>query len=239
MIVTKNMIEAGAAALWALTDDAVRHAFNPGREPFPFSGVSDPPLQERYRRMSEACLIAAQSPSPEAGRQAFEGSIDTDTPLQAAAREAGWALTTLVEISDWQRRDQLSDIIGRLAAALLNGDAPPPQADVEGALLPLQINMAVDGNAVTLAACPAGPFLFNGSLGFKTEYGAISGKDLGGGLIQWTMVGGPDAYCMGSGEAFWGGVTSREARAALLVNPVELYFADEAAPAATEGSADA
>lgn len=101
-----------------------------------------------------------------------------------------------------------------------------PQSNLRGALLPPQINMAVGGNAVMLAECPPGPFLFEGRLGFKTEYGAMSGKDLGSGKVEWTMVGGPDVYCMDSGEAFCGGVNSREALAALLVNPVELYFAD-------------
>jgi len=134
--------------------------------------------------------------------------------------------------------DELTEVAERIALlwnlhlGVSNDDLrnPPPETNVTGALLSPQINMAIDGNAVTLAACPAGPFLFNGSLGFKTEYGAISGKDLGGGLVQWTMVGGPDVYCMGSGEAFWGGVTNREDRAALLVNPVEFCFADSTVP---------
>lgn len=70
------------------------------------------------------------SPQPNVGGT-FDGSVDTDTPLQAAAREAGWALTTLVDISDWQRRDQLSDIIGRLAKALIDVDtASPPSQHV-------------------------------------------------------------------------------------------------------------
>ena len=111
--------------------------------------------------------------------------------------------------------------------------APPaPESHVRGALLPPQINMAVDGNAVTLAECRPGPFLFEGSLGFKTEYGAMSGKDVGNGKVEWEVIGGPDVYCMDSGEAFWGGVTSTEVRAALLVHPVDLYFADTTVPQA-------
>ncbi|SEM55320.1 hypothetical protein SAMN05192583_0603 [Sphingomonas gellani] len=57
---------------------------------------------------------------------------------------------------------------------------------------------------VSLGNCPPGPFIFNGTLGFKTEYGPT------------------DAYCMGTGEAFWGGTTDKIARAALLVQPVEV-----------------
>lgn len=54
---------------------------------------------------------------------AFEGSIDTDTPLQAAAREAGWALSVLVDSIAWEKRQQVSGIIERLALALLDKDA--------------------------------------------------------------------------------------------------------------------
>lgn len=68
--------------------------------------------------------LAAQSPAPIG--EMFKGAIDTDSRLQAAAREAGWALTELVDVSDWQRRDQISGIIGRLAAALIDADTTAP-----------------------------------------------------------------------------------------------------------------
>ncbi len=74
---------------------------------------------------------------------------------------------------------------------------------------------------VSLAECRPGPFWFDGSLGFKTEYGASVGKDIGGGKVEWTVTNWPDAYCMDSGETFWGGATTHEARAELLVWPVE------------------
>lgn len=61
------------------------------------------------------------------------------------------------------------------------------------------------GTAVTLRDCPPGPFLYEGGLCFKTEYGT-----------QW-----PDAYCLESGEFFWGGTTRHEDRAALIVQPLE------------------
>jgi hypothetical protein len=126
-----------------------------------------------------------------------------------------------------ENRDYFAKMVRNFAENL-----PARQTHLRGALLPPQINMAVDGNAVTLAECPPGPFLFEGSLGFKTEYGAMSGKDVGNGKVEWAVIGGPDVYCMDSGDAFWGGVTSREARSALLVQPVDLYFADTTVPPA-------
>ncbi|WP_273785673.1 hypothetical protein [Brucella intermedia] len=48
----------------------------------------------------------------------FKGTVDGDTELQAAAREAGWALIELVDEIDWLKREQVSDIITRLGIAL-------------------------------------------------------------------------------------------------------------------------
>jgi len=61
---------------------------------------------------------------------------------------------------------------------------------------------------VSLAECPPGVFLFNGDYGFKTEYSDDNG---------------PEAYCLGSGEYFWGGTNgNKDKRRALLVMPCEL-----------------
>ncbi|MDW5315030.1 hypothetical protein [Rhizobium sp. PL01] len=84
------------------------------------------------------------------------------------------------------------------------------------------IQMNVAGELCSLADCPPGPFLFNGMIGFKTEYGAMSGKDIGGGKVEWEVTGGPDVYVMDSGETFWGGTSSKEARAALHVLPLKI-----------------
>lgn len=54
--------------------------------------------------------------------EAFTSAVDGDTPLQAAAREAGWALSTLVDEIDWSKRPQVAGIAGRLATALLAPD---------------------------------------------------------------------------------------------------------------------
>jgi hypothetical protein len=73
---------------------------------------------------------------------------------------------------------------------------------------------------VALAECPPGLFRFEGILGFKTEYGATTGKDVGGGKVEWTVTSYSDAYCVESGEVFWGGVTKHEDREKLLVEPI-------------------
>lgn len=64
------------------------------------------------------------------------------------------------------------------------------------------------GRAICLDRCPPGLFKFRGRYGFKTEY---SDPHLG-----------PEAYCLESGEVFWGGVTDRFERGGLLVQPCEI-----------------
>lgn len=58
-----------------------------------------------------------------------------------------------------------------------------------------------------LSECPPGLFIFNGSIGFKSEYS--------------TAEGSPDAYVVSSGEYFWGGKADRASRDALVVIPIE------------------
>lgn len=65
--------------------------------------------------------------------------------------------------------------------------------------------------ACTLADCPPGLFLFNGTLGFKSEY--------------ITTLENPrryqcDAYVVESGEYFHGGAKDTQERAALIVTPI-------------------
>ncbi|MDQ1229299.1 hypothetical protein [Sphingomonas sp. SORGH_AS_0879] len=89
---------------------------------------------------------------------------------------------------------------------------------------------------VTLAECPPGPFLFDGTLGFKTEYRAMVADTSPGGSkpgVRFTTSRWPDAYCLSTGEAFWGGTTRHRDRAALLVLPVTL--ADDAVRPARGG----
>lgn len=59
-------------------------------------------------------------------------------------------------------------------------------------------------HCVTLAECPPGLFLWNGTLGFKSEYGAMEPDDATNGK-HWKVGNRADAYCADSGEYFWGG----------------------------------
>ena len=90
----------------------------------------------------------------------------------------------------------------------------------DGVTIPAGWVLVPDGDPVSLAECPPGPFAIGDNLGFKTEYGAMSGKDVGCGTVEWTVTHWPDAYCLDSGESFWGGASTREARAALIVQPL-------------------
>lgn len=78
-----------------------------------------------------------------------------------------------------------------------------------------------EGDLVSLAACPPGPFRFNGHLGFKTEYGAMEPIGTNPHSNGWRVGNRPDAYCLGSGEFFCGGANTPEERDALLVEPLE------------------
>jgi hypothetical protein len=66
-----------------------------------------------------------------------------------------------------------------------------------------------NGWPCTLLECPPGIFLYHDTVGFKSEYGC-----------------GPNAetievFVCESGEAFWGGTHTNEARHALIVQPCE------------------
>ncbi|WP_156967887.1 hypothetical protein [Methylosinus sp. PW1] len=68
---------------------------------------------------------------------------------------------------------------------------------------------------VSLEACRPGLFLFNGGLHFRAEYWSEV-KENG------VVVGSkPDAYCVASGEYFWGGTSDWRKRGELIVQPVD------------------
>lgn len=76
----------------------------------------------------------------------------------------------------------------------------------------------VAAHCVTLAECPPGLFFWNGTIGFKSEYGAM--EPAGDGGKAWRVGNRPDAYCADSGEFFWGGSSTHEDRAKVLVMPI-------------------
>lgn len=62
----------------------------------------------------------------------------------------------------------------------------------------------------SLLECPPGLFLCDGTLGFKSEYSS--------------MPGHPEAFCVDSGEFFWGGANAALERAGLIVQPITLVY---------------
>jgi hypothetical protein len=66
---------------------------------------------------------------------------------------------------------------------------------------------------VTLADCPPGLFEFDGTINLKTEYATESPR---GSRKYW-----PEAYCGGSGGYFWGGTSTHQDRAKLMVRPLD------------------
>ena len=76
------------------------------------------------------------------------------------------------------------------------------------------------GEEVTLAGCPPGLFLFRDDIGFKTEYFTTT-------MIE-SSVPVVEAYCLESGEFFWGGTSLHSDRHALMVQPLSLKPVDRA-----------
>lgn len=74
-------------------------------------------------------------------------------------------------------------------------------------------------HCVTLAECPPGLFFWNGTLGFKSEYGAM--EPVGSNFKTWKVGSRADAYCADSGEYFWGGTSNHDDRAKVLVMPID------------------
>lgn len=75
------------------------------------------------------------------------------------------------------------------------------------------------GEPVALAECPPGLFLWRGTLGFKSEYGAM--EPIGSNFKTWKVGSRADAYCADSGEYFWGGTSNHADRDKVLVVPVD------------------
>lgn len=70
------------------------------------------------------------------------------------------------------------------------------------------------GRRCRLGNCPPGLFRFGDIIGFKSEYMTPVDGASGTTLYQ------SDAYCVASGEYFWGGATSAEKRERLMVQPL-------------------
>lgn len=76
---------------------------------------------------------------------------------------------------------------------------------------------------VTLAECPPGLFRFGETLGFKTKYDDkwFTLHDARGDQPHITEIRWPNAYCVDTGEYFWGGAKMHEDRSLLMVEPIE------------------
>jgi hypothetical protein len=72
-----------------------------------------------------------------------------------------------------------------------------------------------EGWPCPLSECPPGLFVFNNIVGFKSEYGRVD-EDR-----RYS-----DVFCADSGEYFWGGESNKEAREALVVQPVKAHWVD-------------
>lgn len=181
-----------------------------------------------------------------ASRFAFIGRPDADGWMPWSGGENPIGKYDVVEIKrrdgtrvidaahkfDWlhsPRRSDPSDIIAfRLAPTapfeasgqrIIDGLKQAASGDYETRAVKVEASGS-EREAVTLAECPPGLFLWNGTLGFKSEYGAMEPADLG---KTWTVGNRVDAYCADSGEYFWGGTSNHDDRAKVMVTPIEAY----------------
>lgn len=70
------------------------------------------------------------------------------------------------------------------------------------------MKLVVTQIGVSLRDCPAGLFLFGGSLGFRSEYRSDEGH--------------VEAFVLEGGEFFWGGARTQNDREELIVTPVQI-----------------
>ncbi|MCT7667641.1 hypothetical protein [Shinella kummerowiae] len=96
-------------------------------------------------------------------QEVFAGTVETDSPLEAAAREAGWAIMELVDEIDFRKREEVSDIASRLAKALLatateaSASAPTTCAtDINAAVFDaIRVPLTVSGRVSAVYLVPA------------------------------------------------------------------------------------
>ena len=128
--------------------------------------------------------------------------------------------------------DPQDDVYG-WEPALLQVAYPQKGLDsVKGDSVEIGAEYDAAAHCVTLAECPPGLFLWNGTVGFKSEYGAMEPDDSTNGKF-WKIGNRADAYCADSGEYFWGGAASHEDRAKVLVYTI---CAETVAMVASHGS---
>lgn len=187
-------------------------------ELLPVAQIDRDAVQRFHRTMAERLMLDLASPDrPQLG----EDEGDAGTLVQAFARHrlaaAGGgpgerqgqdAATWANSIKGVKPADQFIALDRRLFEDCITralSSCLPADPDV-WKLVPA-------GDPVPLNECPPGPFEFEGSLGFRSEYA--------------TTLDAPrrhqvDAYTFESGEYFWGGTSKAEARGKLIVQPLAL-----------------
>lgn len=160
--------------------------------------------------------LLSAAPAPEGGAVmkacvVFQEAIDdfeaevADVMAEGSERADLWDREITVNI------DALKTV---MSAAIATREEAPAEAGEIGA----EYDDAA--HCVTLAECPPGLFLWNGTLGFKSEYGAMEPVGISPHHQQWKVGNRVDAYCADSGEYFWGGTSNHDDRAKLLVYPI-------------------
>ena len=160
-------------------------------------------------------MTATQAPTP--------GPLSGDEPLNVLLDRAVAAFKALPP--EEQRRQFDEQKKNWVAAEMAWGDggtrlclAPTAPVEASGSE-EIGDEYEAAAHCVTLAECPPGLFFWNGTLGFKSDYGAM--EPVGSNFKTWKMGSRADAYCADSGEYFWGGTSNHDDRAKVLVMPID------------------
>ena len=171
--------------------------------------VEIPVGPKQHRRLIP--IITDEYPDPHFGSGAVKITGAHDFNDYGVATRNNIPLYALMDSKGAMRQDGLSYAE---SAAIATREEAPAEAGEIGA----EYDDAA--HCVTLAECPPGLFLWNGTLGFKSEYGAMEPVGISPHHQQWKVGNRVDAYCADSGEYFWGGTSNHDDRAKLLVYPI-------------------
>lgn len=97
-------------------------------------------------------------------------------------------------------------------------------ADLVLGIIEADLSGEIIGEPCAFVDCRPGLFRYAGMLCFKSEYSTSPGQQ--------------DAYCVDTGEYFWGGTRDVEERRALIVAPVELAVSTQKHEVAAERGAE-
>lgn len=169
--------------------------------------------EERNHRFLEEALELVQSLGCTEGEAHQLVDYVYGREIGQPMQEAGGVMVTLAALCLANRLDmyaagetELARVWTKVEAIRAKQAAKPKHSPLPEHVEPAASDEPVSGRPCRFVDCPPGLFRWQGLLCFKSEYS--------------TKAGQPDAYCVDSGEYFWGGTNGDlDARRQLIVTP--------------------